>query len=80
MNFKKGDILQYINGNNQWVKNKYRFKVLSVGIYEVEVSSLQKIMDESTTQVWCYAGDVLSLEKSKLKKIALNNTNKPEWF
>lgn len=80
MNFKEGDIVQYVQGTRHWIENKYRFKVLHVDDYQLVLITLQDIYKyDNPNRIHWKKDSCLTLEKHKFAKV--NSRNRlPEWL
>lgn len=78
--FKKGDIVQYIRGNDAWVKAHLKFKVTSGGSSWIDLISLQNIPPMNGGANLREGDFLYAMEASKFQLIPKRKNHLPKWF
>jgi hypothetical protein len=77
MRFKVGDTIQYIDptGNQGWVKNQYKFKIIKFEGTEILVTPIQNTQNPE----W-RIGQELFIRRSAFKNTTQRKDPHPEWW
>lgn len=78
--FKKDDIVQYVKGNNEWVKACLKFKVTGVGAGWINVISLQDIPRMSVGNQFKQGDIIYKMETYKFELVHNRKNHLPKWF